>query len=1827
MLTNLLNLFPPDVDNTLVSEPLNTSLKDIKHLAELYDDWAQVSCNTHTAHIQCISNQIPLQFGKIGEDFYLKAMSWQTLVEACPSSSNNKSHPQYWAETDMGFVCRELCVITKCSPWVVLTFDVLLMMKDIVFGNWLVHAYSVFDPRHSNLSTDLQFIHSWGAGVLERYGNMGYEIIKGIEPLSTCRLIELSETLLDASEQTRTMTNKYKKKEESFLGTETQVLILYEVDKLMVFLSTLIDPNRIAQIFSMMKMCGHPYTSPIEGCEAKRLMSLSKSTATYTGIKNVEWSFCHMFITGYINKMKHWPPMAFRLKEGVPTKLQLLHDSDHQPLPMGLTIYDPSDWDFATLLPIDEFDYGEDLLSLVVDKSLSYKRSEINNSWKGHLDFKPKKPTSSKRVIVEALKADMTIKDVCAMVEADNIPADWYVVSVHPKEREMKWLSRLFCMMVFWMRCFFNNLEVNIAKKIFTYIPHQTMTMNAKEEEETFLRITKQSIDQHMLSISIDLSAWNTHFTKEMSDPLGARFNQLLGVTNLFTFIHTFYSRCLFVLRHPSFEPHGIPKTGDPPLQPGIWDKDGRGNEGIGQKFWTCYTLAMLHWVIWRFGVRYTITCQGDNLVLYIPTSRKPDEEFVQYQQRIRSLSREIVIAIERAATEVGHEVKAEECSQSTSFCTYGKNMWFKGTKLESTFKVVSRMFPQPDSDLPTTHSMIGTLSAQGSSMTDRSTNSIWCFFYTKFLENWLIRRELRSSVLHGLPKEWELLRTVAQNSGGGLCLLLTLIPSNLGGYPVSCLAEFLYRGHSDPLSSSFGSLSPFLAHPLINRYIRFLKSSHPYRKADSLEIDRLIESPFDIPLSTPPIPGSSLTKLSFEEAMKITTNIHFKEMFNMSCSMKNSKRNIFHVLSSMRPFYPAIAHEIYKCSIPGTIFSMIKSIYSTKTISAIANSSDAHILKRLKKEDLRWFQLTGEFLLKSYTISSGVLLSGSDLYDVMVYARGQWGIDQLTGVSNCHPLMNFDAAVVGCEAGNELALKWANGTDCIISVVSLKNSALSSTMTRGPVQPYLGDYTEEKAVAKWAKPVNTTKPLLDVIRLLQIGKMISAPGTSMRLYIESLVCQRSSLPLEFLYEFARDKFGGTTGHRFTISDAVRGSFSSTISTWASNMSVSTNLLREASLLDYPLSIHEFVLSLITFSNWFLGASGFQAPFGLVYRIHTHNLPTVEDSLVTLTHKSIELPPPLQLTHGHYYLRADNLTLSKSSRPINRISGSIAIDQKDPSIEDALFQVYLSAATGTSHIVPCGKLVRSTPILSSLVDLPEVYRLSFSNHVDTLVRAVLASVSVTCILAVYKGQSFHEQLSERALSSALIICPQVFGTFKKCNNITEPLLSASLGEAAVRDSSIRLSLFIHQRVGQLLATPEDILVPVIFEKGVTVLSSDLLNRLSLLCLKYCLMREVSLPSAKLILKIALKLKKLPTEMDRVLGIVELIKTCGFQNYVHRSDTAPQLVLRELRQLPSQPSITPAHVCSSTLAPLRGCCLGTGRELDFTALVPVMSPRDLVESWSLRPYPGISDANHRWNPVSALIDPGDSVLVLGIGAGGILQCIPTTCMVFGIELPSALTSCGQDYTTYKPAFQHPNYRTLPTSWVHAFDVTNEVGRKGLSRQVACYDVVLVDIEGVDTLSRLKLRLAIAEQGPRCWVRCYDTKDIVKDIHQSACSLRKETDFTWSPSILMGLEIIVGCSDSPLGLFKATGQCTPQSISPCSHPSHEDSKAIARRTSLFQLGHNPLSTTTEMHDILYRAQHGRTESYFSSLMRFQTGDYTPLQELGRCKLRSVEFLLRV
>lgn len=113
---------------------------------------------------------------------------------------------------------------------------------------------------------------------------------------------------------------------------------------------------------------------------------------------------------------------------------------------------------------------------------------------------------------------------------------------------------------------------------------------------------------------------------------------------------------------------------------------------------------------------------------------------------------------------------------------------------------------------------------------------------------------------------------------------------------------------------------------------------------------------------------------------------------------------------------------------------------------------------------------------------------------------------------------------------------------------------------TRGPSNPYLGSSTSDKMVNRWIKPIDTSPPLRDVLKILTIRELVATPGSPLWEGLTKLAQSRSRVDIELLTEFVKAKVGGTLAHRYATRDDQRGSFWNSCFNWPSHLTFSTNM-------------------------------------------------------------------------------------------------------------------------------------------------------------------------------------------------------------------------------------------------------------------------------------------------------------------------------------------------------------------------------------------------------------------------------------------------------------------------------------------------------------------------------------------------------------------------------------------------------------------------------------------------------------------------------------------
>lgn len=1636
-----------------------------------------------------------------------------------------------WIKWQGGWYSRRMALVPVSGVYTLLTLDACLMFKDMMYSRFLIHLYCHLDPHKRHLSTKLDQYVAWGAEVLVDRGNTGYDILKGIEALTQTGLILREEKILDGTAQHRAMLDKYTQKEIAIGGTG------HHVQRLAQYIASFETSEDLAEAFGFLKLWGHPYVDPRAGCISAKKLAQQVIPLSPLSCLQLEWSFCHLYTRGYLRKTGRWPKLSFipRELEGK-TKLQTLYERNQPALAFGFTQYPASDWQWAQFAPHLSFDEGENILDLVVDRAISYKRSEFDASWPQKLDYRPPQPSTSSRVLEELVtRPDFDLSRVTQRVAARDIPWDWRIVTVSPKEREMKRDPRMFSMMVMEMRLFFVLTEHNIAEGVFKYIPEQTMTMSRQELLEVFLQSTRPLPGTWVRAVlGVDFSRWNLYWRKESVHPIGRRLNEIYGKPGVFDVVHDFFESCMCLLRSGGYPPDGLTSVNrsDPPEGRTLWYNHKGGFEGIAQKLWTAATVALIHMALWPLGLSYRIIGQGDNQVCILDCYVPPGTPEGETKEYIRRLVDRASQSIAQKGIEVGQVVKPEECIYSTCFLTYGKEMILRGAYLPTSLKYISRLFPSTTGDAPSLHEMISSISSGAVGAPDRNGWSYPTWVMAKVVEGLTIKRELKWSLFHG-DKIRNTTRRLGLTGGGDITNIetkviraLLSIPSNLGGLPITTIPELLYRGHSDPLSSSLLHLSLLSGIPEVDQYKRVLLKGWPL--STSPDVEGLILDPYSIPLANPGIPSSAVAAETGRVLPDITVNKEFSELFERAG--EGDRLALFAWLESMNPFYPKLAHDIYKASTVGLRDAFIRRFSNTRTIISIGRRAGKNLATTSLTADLRGIEQVLTNITYIWKVATDEpSFTRPECYRVAVLLRRAWKRGEyLEGVSNGHPL------TVGC-------LEWFPGPNplsaggCRIQVMGLTENTSRCTRTRGPINPYLGSSTGDKAVARWTRPTDTSPPLMDVLRVLAIRSLVAIPGSHLWSALTTIAQERSHLPVASLEQLLRIKIGGTLAHRYLTRDDPRGSYWNSCFNWPTHLTISTNLAGVLGERDYPFDFKEAMLSLSALTCWGFSLTRTDPPWGIQLVVNVGLMEEVGDRIVE-SHPY--QPRPLPLT-SNYYLAVQKVTLSTNALTSARLTQEslvLPFIRRVSQVEQALASLVLShIRRGNPTTTRFGHTI-GVPSMQRIIDIPELYSITTDEMLGGVTTAIWLKLGYSATAVCTRRKRRPDRLIQRMWDLEVRrSIPALAGTLRGVDHQSPSYgLGVGLGYDAELDSLARWMHEIHRRGIQEVPNGP---FPI-YTRGTASVSSLLAAGLGLVAWKECASADrTRFQNGKLLQRMVRVALQSPDEPSRVRTLCTITDVCGLNSLFFIDDQSPEEVLRQLRARGDEGvgERGGGQIARIYLPPLGPVEVEGGSRSLSIPLAP-LDPVVLVESWLSR-IPNIPASAEKWAPLRSGHTGPQRVLLVGVGIGDIGGALPLDWDVIGVELASTLQRLGHDSTTYQPPGLAGRFNLHPVSWSRGGDITDHRVRDELKEEAreGRYTLILIDVEGITNEARLAIRSQFADTGIPTYCKVLVGEGEAVELVASFCAYQLPADRIWTTLTYPGREYIVGASASPLGVF--------------------------------------------------------------------------------------------
>lgn len=1053
----------------------------------------------------------------------------------------------------------------------------------IVVGTYDQYLATLDIIRHSaraslaadNLYPDGRFIDrlkqqwNWQIRWLDLYDNEGFALAKQTEMLAKASLAAMADPVFGPEGPLKKAWEKLKEKVLKLSADKDNGLRIFETAKAHYEEYTRdADKSTLCDLFGCQKFVGHPLIYVMRGGRAVAKEALSPKYLTWRACTDLRAAWASRFVAGYIAKEHKWPTLYF--PEGREhTDLYKWYSCNY--LNLSPSMFNYADWDGVIFGHVFDFDYYENYLELIDDKSISFHRDELDRYWN------EKAPAStSRRLLLEIIsRQGFTYKAVVDMVEEKNVPARFRVVALYPKEREMKPDARMFAIMVLEMRMLFAGLEANIAEKIFPYITSQTMTKSRQEIQTLFYRVTQSNESDDIIHVNMecDLSKWNSNWRYQTVGLIGRDLNDLFAMKEAFTFVHPFFQSALIFVRTKKLRPDDI-ETGNPKLSDIAWVNHLGGFEGIAQKLWTLATYAMMDMGMRHLNCSYILIGQGDNQILSVYADR--DHRLRLYDQ-FKSLVETLLDSLQDACTKVGQNLNPDECLEMRKLITYSKDIWYDGVQFFTPIKFMSKILARSSENIPLLCPELTALSSSALAAAEVCHRPLIVAPIASFLFSLELHR--RSFETH---PEWSRVshetRQRLQEHASADILKLLWFPSYLGGLSFATYADYVHGGCADPLAEQIACLrlgccvSTYLS-PLQ----RLVNSDKIYQT--ELTPERLLEDPYCLPTKEHPSCSVALEQMVHKYLDRNCKNDDLRITFDRECLEYYDSLRM--TLLSMVPFYPVIARDILDASALGEARKLAKMFVKTQTIQLASRRAGYDATDRIVSSSGAELESICQLVWSVPSRAEVCPLSYRDDAWMVKKLRRRWeAIDVYpSGVSAISP---FDSRIV------------ISRVPTTVSAIKLYGILPPDPIhSRGTCNPYLGSPTSIERSKHGFRLIGTSRPA-KALRRLQTIRSIPDLDPSITTLIDQIAVSRCER-ITSLGKLQGGVISSNVEHRYQGRETNRGSHTIAYGNLATHLLFSSDEIDRLSGTrdDFPIMFQEWYTMLLGMAGEYAHSSSF----------------------------------------------------------------------------------------------------------------------------------------------------------------------------------------------------------------------------------------------------------------------------------------------------------------------------------------------------------------------------------------------------------------------------------------------------------------------------------------------------------------------------------------------------------------------------------------------------------------------------------------------------------
>ncbi|QDB75013.1 MAG: RNA-dependent RNA polymerase [Alternaria tenuissima negative-stranded RNA virus 1] len=1144
------------------------------------------------------------RLSKITYQYYENYRYWDYMVERYRATKLKKDFGEHTVVRDNirfrfydGFIVEQHGeptpiyekgkIVRKTAPkrWMY-TFEQMQMLQDTCLARF--NAFLAINVDMHNASSDISALLlrliTWQERILTEYGNKGYELVKGPESVAKSYLTTItSGDVLETSSFERTV-EKLSLKEKKLSGSFSSPL----TDELVQIVEETKDLWTCAEIFGCTKLSGHPFVYANISAASVREEGCSDPTYDLAAIAEMHCQFKKMVLERYLQKHKVWPKFLSRCEPRPDTQL-------HHLWTQGVIIVPPTAYPSTDFLNVEfgkfmEFDYSPDYLDMIDDKAICPGGKEASGFW-----F-PRNATKSRRLLESLIKTpDIDTLKIVERMRKGNFYLDERIIELTQKEREFKTSARCFCKLTFEVRLFFVLTEANLKRFMGGdsgdngYMPQQTMTMSSQKLRKRLYDLTINTHRPNSCLVELDFTRWNLRWRAASVNPISRTLERIFGLPGVFSQAHNFFASSTIVLTDKHSLPTGI-TPGLPahkwPVSDLVWRNHTGGFEGIQQTLWTICTVSMMYYAMKDENCSFQMAGQGDNQVFHLTFNTKRDDLSVLLDKYLKN--------VERACARLNHEVKPEECVDSKTVLTYGKEIYVKGVHIMYSLKFSSRAFARLDHSIPSLTKEISGVVSNSIAVSGTLKNSFRAILW-KFLQVLLLLHRRRSSPINRI--EWNAIDKLLNKKVARQTLL---IPGSLGGLPMMPWTRYFSRGETDDLSFDTAA-TYYLSRgvPLIKNYMYLLRMGEftPHE----IDATNLINDPHSIPVDRPDDASHLVADAVGRALPNIVKNRDLKPLVLPALRAKGEEYKKF--LLGLQPLHPEIVSDLFKITPAGLYEKTVKRFSMTRTIEKIAPSQN--VSEKIVAANAKFLGL----LLSRVAMSTReVGQAHPPPFETAQQLRDMWKL----GLKN---------SSIGIYTPFDFPVGHMTRKKFVVSAAVDPDADLFGEPGVSP--PNFGTTTSQKKSEHGYRIANCNSTIRDLKSAILMYSELQG-DSSITPTVESIINARSPWTLSQLLPLFPTVYGGTAVHRHAASRhnfAMLGSCS--VPTHVSLSSDNAGILSGGEF-DYPVVFQTLFLTLTNIYQ-LLESSGIRKPSSIAYHI-PNELCTIDTS----PSKSINIPKKIQ---------------------------------------------------------------------------------------------------------------------------------------------------------------------------------------------------------------------------------------------------------------------------------------------------------------------------------------------------------------------------------------------------------------------------------------------------------------------------------------------------------------------------------------------------------------------------------------------------------------------